>query len=219
MVMDSLRKFVDASLSLPSIMKSIYRMYRHLLHVAIAFAPLSALASPLGFGGSPRDTVPTNAVSAPREAPQLEVLAEAVSDTAVLRGTPDRVIREIDSDMSSLYFEDDVSGAPILQWDERMVAFDTVVRGESREHTYRFENVGSVPATIAIASACTCTTLSWTRGEIAPGGQGVVHAVFDSSEKSAGELIVIDVILEESAPSGNGIVEQIGYTFEIAPAH
>ena len=91
-------------------------------------------------------------------------------------------------------------------------------RGEEREHTYSFENVGPVPATIAIASACTCTTLDWTRGPIAPGGTGQIHALFDSSEKSAGELIVVDVILEESAPSGNGIVEQVSYTFEIEGA-
>lgn len=196
---------------------------REFLFVAL-LSPAAAMASvPVaGFGASPLDTVPARAVAAQRavdaehSVPMADFKTQALEDAVVLGGAPAAEPPAIDSDMSSLYFEQDVSGTPILRWDARMVAFDTVVRGETREHTYRFENVGAAPATIAIASACTCTTLEWTRGEIGPGEAGEVHAVFDSSDKSAGELITIDVILEESAPSGNGIVEQVGYTFEIA---
>ena len=159
-----------------------------------------ACATPAGFGESPRDTTP-----ALDETVLAVDAAVSAYDTTAL----------VTSDMSSLYYEKDVANAPILRFDERNVEFGTVTRGEKREHTYKFKNVGTVPATIALASACTCTTLEWTRGEIAPGAEGEVHAIFDSSEKSAGELITIDVILEESAPSGNGIVEQVAYTFEI----
>ncbi len=122
----------------------------------------------------------------------------------------------VDSDMSSLYYEKDLAGAPILRFDQREVAFGTVTRGDRREHRYTFTNVSEVPASIAIVSACECTTLDWTRGEIAPGATGYVDAVFDSSDKEAGELITIDIILDQSAASGNGIVEQVLYTFDIA---
>ena len=180
------------------------------MRAALLTAALSSLTTallagvaPAGFGVSPLDTLPAASAPATDAATELRLETEAARPQ---------------SDMSSLFYEDDIAGAPVLHFDERQIAFDTVVRGEKREHTYKFRNVGEVPATIAIASACTCTTLDWTRGQIAPGGEGEIHAVFDSSEKSAGELIVIDVILEESAPSGNGIVEQVAYTFEIAGA-
>ena len=195
------------------------------LLIALAFSaalPAFAGATPTRFGES-RDTMPRN------PAVQLELVRESLSDADYLREqspVPVAVSPEepngsasgdprVRSDLSSLYYEKDLAGAPILQFEERQVSFDTVVRGERREHTYRFKNVSEVPATIAIASACTCTTLEWTRGEIGPGESGEVHAVFDSSEKRAGELIVIDVILEESAASGNGIIEQVAYDFEI----
>ena len=200
----------------------------------LAAAPLPILAADAGvtrFGESPLLSAPPDTM--PRGAAHdLELVRESVADAAFLAGEVATVSAaptdphpasasgdpRVTSDMSSLYWEKDLSGAPILRFDERQVSFDTVVRGELREHTYRFENVSDVPATIAIASACTCTTLEWTEGAIPPGGEGEVRAVFDSAEKSAGELIVIDVILEESAASGNGIIEQVAYDFEIAPA-
>ena len=119
------------------------------------------------------------------------------------------------SEMSSLYHEPSVEGLPLLEFAGRQVEFGTVRRGETREHRYAFRNVGDAPATIALVSACECTTLDWTRGEIPVGGTGYVHAVFDSSDKSAGELITIDVILEQETPAGNGIIERLEYTFEI----
>ena len=179
---------------------------------------LFAGLAPTGFGESPLDTLPKRGGGKNAVGTQVELVSERASAPRVDVGrvAAAEASPKPQSDMSSLYYEKNISGAPILHFDERQIAFDTVVRGEKREHTYKFKNVGSAPATIAIASACTCTTLDWTRGEIAPGAEGEIHAVFDSSEKSAGELIVIDVILEESAPSGNGIVEQVAYTFEIA---
>jgi len=43
----------------------------------------------------------------------------------------------------------------------------------------------------------------------------MLNAIFDSSEKDAGEMIVIDIILDQVVPSGNGIIEQVQYTFEL----
>ncbi len=161
---------------------------------------------------SPQRSSGKQSVPAPPKVRPLSPPAGALRDTVA----PASSLRAlVDSDMSSLFYEKDLTGAPILQFDEREVAFGTVKKGDTREHRYTFKNVGLVPATIAIVSACECTTLDWTRGEIAPGAEGFVDAVFDSSEKDAGELITIDIVLEESAASGNGIVEQVLYTFEL----
>ena len=121
----------------------------------------------------------------------------------------------ISDDLSSLYYEKDLAGVPLLEFDERRINFGEVVKGDKREHRYTFTNTSSVPASIGIVSACSCTTLDWTKGEIAPGESGYVNAIFDSSEKDAGELIVIDIILDQEAPSGNGIIERVQYDFEL----
>lgn len=115
--------------------------------------------------------------------------------------------------MSSLYYEADVTGVPRLAFGERRIDFGVVEKGEQRRRRFAFRNVGDVPATIGIVSACECTTLDWTRGEIPPGGEGFVDAVFDSSDKDAGELIGIDIVLDQEAPSGNGIIERVQYEY------
>ena len=134
---------------------------------------------------------------------------------ALPTATPSGDTMRVRDDLSSLYYEKDLAGLPVLKFDERRISFGEVRKGDTREHRYTFKNVGSVPANIALVTACECTTLDWTRGAIAPGAEGFVNAVFDSSEKDAGELIVIDIILEEVTPSGNGIIERVQYDFEL----
>ena len=119
------------------------------------------------------------------------------------------------NELSSLYYEKDLEGVPVLQFNDRNIEFGTVKKGEKREHRYTFRNVGYTPASIAIVSACECTTLDWTRGEIGPGETGFINAIFDSSDKDAGEMIVIDIILDQLVSNGNGIIEQVQYTFEL----
>ncbi len=134
-------------------------------------------------------------------------------DTTPTAGRP--VVEPELDELSSLSYEKEVRAVPLLQFDERRIEFGAVKKGDTREHVYRFTNVGEVPASIGIVSACECTTLNWTKGEIPPGGEGEIEAVFDSSDKDAGELIVIDIVLDQTAPSGNGIIEQVQFTFEL----
>ena len=162
-------------------------------------APAPAPAPGEAAGGLPRGS--GDGVHVPLDAEAAAALAAASRNGVVL------------DDMSSLYYEADVSGAPRLAFAERRVDFGTVEPGDTRTRRYAFRNVGDAPATIGIVSACSCTTLDWTRGEIPPGGEGFVEAVFDSSEKDAGELIAIDIVLDQVAPSGNGIIERVEYSF------
>ena len=168
----------------------------------------------------PRDTTPPAGFTIRRGSQTIRVgagtgEAPARAPSAVASPAAGSVTKVTD-DLSSLYYEDDLSTLPVLRFDERRVDFGTVRKGDKREHTYRFRNVGAVPASIGIVSACNCTTLDWTKGEIPPGGEGMVHAVFDSSEKDAGELIVIDIILDQETPTGDGIIERVQYAFELA---
>ena len=152
-----------------------------------------------------------NAAEPAGEVLNSEVAFERVDAETVAKSRNGRVV----DDLSALYYESDLTGLPVLEFDARRIDFGTVARGDKRRYRYTFRNVGDAPASIGIASACTCTTLDWTRGEIAPGGTGFVDAIFDSTEKEAGELIVIDVILDQETASGAPIIEQVQYRFAL----
>ena len=164
----------------------------------------------------PADTTPTTAPVAPATEPPsgsgdgVHVPPDDDAKAEMAAGSRNGLVLD---DMSSLYYEASVDGTPRLAFGERRIDFGEVQPGDKRTYRYAFRNVGDAPATIGIVSACSCTTLDWTRGPIAPGAEGYVEAVFDSSEKEAGELIGIDVILEEEAPSGNGIIERVQYVY------
>lgn len=167
----------------------------------------------------PADTTPTTSPVAPATGlpsgggDGVHVPPSDSARAAMAAGSRNGLVLD---DMSSLYYEADVAGVPRLAFGERRIDFGKVARGDERTYRYAFRNVGDAPATIGIASACECTTLDWTRGPVAPGEEGFVEAVFDSSEKEAGELISIDIILEEEAPSGNGIIERVMYEYSFA---
>lgn len=163
---------------------------------------------------APLDTMPP-AMKKHRQAKlgQVDRPADQWIDSPVLTA-PSVNDLQVD-ELSSLHQVKDRSMVPVLQFDKRRVEFGMVTKGDTREHRYTFTNVGKVPASIAIVSACECTSLDWTKGDIAPGESGYVNAIFDSSEKEAGEMITIDIILDQTLENGNGIIEQVLYTFEL----
>ncbi len=170
-------------------------------------------------------TIQVKKLTRTRSLPDRETLPQAApandatrpQDTLPATGatTPKLYNSVVTDDLSSLYYEKSVAGVPVLTFDERRIEFGTVKKGDKREHRYTFTNTGDAPASIGIASACTCTTLDWTKGQIAPGESGFINAIFDSSDKDAGELIVIDIVLDQETPAGNGIIERVQYTFEL----
>jgi hypothetical protein len=91
-----------------------------------------------------------------------------------------------------------------------------VKRGEKRTHTFGFQNTGSSPVEIAIATSCACTTLTWPEGKIiTPGMKERIKAVFDSTEKEHSETVDIDIILEQIDEKGRPIVYTLQYVFEL----
>jgi hypothetical protein len=89
-----------------------------------------------------------------------------------------------------------------------------VKRGEKHEHTYRFRNTGTEPVQIAIITSCDCTTLEWPEGRVfQPGDRGVIHAIFDSTEKEASETVDIDIILEQRDEKDRAILFTVQYVF------
>lgn len=121
---------------------------------------------------------------------------------------------EID-ERSSLFGQKDISGLPVLVFQERSVDFGAVKKGEKREYTYEFTNRGETEAVIGVISACDCTTSTYDKSKIQPGETAEIKVVFDSSDKEEAETIVIDIFLENKDKDGYPIVEKVAYMFTI----
>ncbi len=84
---------------------------------------------------------------------------------------------------------------PEITFDNPVIDFGKVVKGESRTHDFAFRNSGDAPLLIEIATGCSCTTIDYPTQPILPGERGVIHIVFDSTHKKLGTVSVdIDVI-------------------------
>ena len=116
---------------------------------------------------------------------------------------------------SSLFGQEDIAGLPVLVFNERMVDFGAVKKGEKKEHVYEFVNKGDAEAKIAVISACDCTEATESKTKIKPGEKAEIKVVFDSSDKDEAETIVIDIFLENKDNNGYPIVEKLEYKFTV----
>ena len=74
--------------------------------------------------------------------------------------------------------------APVMTFAENQFDFGDIQPDSKVRHTFRFTNTGKSPLLIADATAsCGCTTPSWTKEPIAPGGTGEMEVLFDSRGK------------------------------------
>ena len=104
-----------------------------------------------------------------------------------------------------------------MHFDQRVVNFGKMKRGEKRTHVYEFVNLGDTPLILDLVSACDCTTLTYEEGKVyKPGEKGQIKIVFDSTEKEESEEIDIDILLGNMEPgTDRPIFEVLRYSFEI----
>lgn len=118
--------------------------------------------------------------------------------------------------LSSLYGKKNIKDVPVMHFNERVIDFGEVKKGEKRTHTYEFTNMGDVDLEIDVIDACECTKTDHTYGMIKPGGKGKVEVTFDSAEKEASETIDVNIILKQNDPdNGLQIFETIQYKFDL----
>lgn len=104
----------------------------------------------------------------------------------------------------------------LLKWDNDFIDFGKVKKGDTRDHVYKFTNIGKEDVEINICTACSCTTLDWTIKVIKPGESGEINAHFDSKEKDASETINITVILKNTDPILNyPIIDEVKFHFDL----
>jgi hypothetical protein len=83
----------------------------------------------------------------------------------------------------------DTSKYTTIQWLDSIVNFGSIKMGEQTKVAYRFKNSGNQPLFLAnVKAGCGCTAPDYTKGAIAPGGEGVVTGAFDSNKAHKGEV-------------------------------
>jgi hypothetical protein len=76
-----------------------------------------------------------------------------------------------------------------IQWLDSVVNFGSINMGEQMKVVFRFRNTGSQPLFLTeVRAGCGCTVPDYTKGAIAPGGEGVVTGAFDSNKAHPGEV-------------------------------
>lgn len=80
--------------------------------------------------------------------------------------------------------EETVKTGPIVKFEEKIYNFGTIIQGDTVEHTFVFQNVGTEPLKITSArGSCGCTVPSYSSEEIKPGAKGEVFVRFRSAGK------------------------------------
>lgn len=71
-----------------------------------------------------------------------------------------------------------------MEFYETMHDFGAIKEGEKVRHSYKFKNTGTNPLLISkVTVGCGCTTPSFSKEPIAPGGEGEIVIEFNSSGK------------------------------------
>ena len=91
-----------------------------------------------------------------------------------------------------------------------------IKKGDKREFSYTFTNLGKENIQIDLVSGCDCTTLDWPRLPIKPGEQGTIDVIFDSTDKEDSEPVDIDIYLKNIDPkTGYPMLLILDYSFQL----
>ncbi len=109
-----------------------------------------------------------------------------------------------------------IDSAPKMEFKEKMVDFGPVKKGEKRTHDFEFVNAGTQDIVITLVSACDCTTVEYPEKPIKPGEKGILHVIFDSTEKDQSETIDVDIFLDHEDPvTGAPTIVRVQYKYEL----
>ncbi len=80
--------------------------------------------------------------------------------------------------------EETVKTGPIIKFEEKIYNFGKIIQGDTVEHTFVFQNIGTEPLKITSArGSCGCTIPSYSSEAIKPRGKGEVFVRFKSAGK------------------------------------
>lgn len=78
------------------------------------------------------------------------------------------------------------SAFAVFTWDASTHDFGKIKQGTPVTHEFKFTNTGKTPLIITnVQASCGCTTPSWTKEEVMPGGSGFIKATFNAAAVGA----------------------------------
>lgn len=84
---------------------------------------------------------------------------------------------------------------PVLTIEKNTHDFGDIYQGDVVEHTFKFTNTGNQPLLITnIQTSCGCTTPTWPRDPIMPGGKGELKVGFNSAGKMNKQTKTLPII-------------------------
>ncbi len=89
----------------------------------------------------------------------------------------------------------DTSLLPKFQWKEQVHDFGVVVAGEKVSYAFTFKNVGKSNLIISsVHASCGCTVTKYETKPVAPGEEGKIEVVFDSSGRNGIQNKTVTVV-------------------------
>ena len=71
-------------------------------------------------------------------------------------------------------------------WESASHDFGRIKQGTPVTHEFKFTNTGKTPLVITnVQASCGCTTPSWTKEEVMPGGSGFIKATYNAAAVGA----------------------------------
>ena len=118
---------------------------------------------------------------------------------------------------SSLYGKKDLKGLPIMHFEERTFDMGEVKKGEVREHTFHYTNMGDTALEIDLVQVCECTEKDYSPITVQPGGKGWIKVIFDSNKAEEDqEESDVDIYLKNIDPEIDApIFERVKYMFKV----
>ena len=99
---------------------------------------------------------------------------------------------EIDSTSNTV--ETTSSDSPAFKFVKESFDFGEITQGEKISYDFKFTNIGKSPLIITNAIAtCGCTVPDYPKEPVAPGAEGIIKVVFDSSAKLGMQNKVISI--------------------------
>ncbi|MGB4774520.1 MAG: DUF1573 domain-containing protein [Daejeonella sp.] len=106
--------------------------------------------------------------------------------------------------------------AGIFKFEKEAYDFGQISEGEKVSYDFRFKNIGKNPLIISAASAtCGCTIPEYPKEPVAPGKEGIIHVVFNSTGKRGMQNKVITI--QANTIPQNTELHLIGNVKEIKP--
>ncbi len=103
-----------------------------------------------------------------------------------------------------------------FKFEEESYDFGQITEGDKAEHVFKFKNVGNEPIMISnVRASCGCTTPSWPREPIPPGGESHIKAIYNSKNRPGGFHKSITITSNAKSPTK---VVRIKGNAEKAPA-